>query len=72
MKMNGKYRIIKKTYFYGSIMFLAQKRFLGFFWWYDWLDDGYWSDGYFETYEEAKEAIERDKYKIKEEVIYIE
>lgn len=67
-----KYRIVKYTNFSGKITYLSQKRLFGFLWWYDWLEDGYWCDGYCDTIEEAMENIKRDKYKTIKEIVYIE
>lgn len=43
----AKYRIIERTHPFQSYTrpFCVQKRFLGFLWWYDPLDDGMYSDG---------------------------
>lgn len=62
----AKYRIIEETFHPGTEKeykkYLVQKRFLGFLWWYDPYDDGWYCDGYFDSYEEAlqkaKELIE--------------
>ena len=56
-----KWRITEITHYPGtkkeSKEYLVEKRFLGFLWWYDSFDDGMYNDGYFESFDEALEAI---------------
>ena len=56
-----KWRITEITHYPGtkkeSKEYLVEKRFLGFLWWHDPFDDGMYNDGYFESFDEALEAI---------------
>ena len=56
-----KWRITEITHYPGtkkeSKEYLVEKRFLGFLWWRDPFDDGMYNDGYFESFDEALEAI---------------
>ena len=56
-----KWRITEITHYPGtkkeSKKYLVEKRFLGFLWWHDPFDDGMYNDGYFESFDEALEAI---------------
>ena len=56
-----KWRITEITHYPGtkkeSKNYLVEKRFLGFLWWHDPFDDGMYNDGYFESFDEALEAI---------------
>ena len=55
------YRIVevkRNKWYRNDHEFQIQKRFLGFLWWYDPLDDGMYSDGVFKTYEEAYAALQ--------------
>ena len=56
-----KWRITEITNYIGTKKetktYLVEKRFLGFLWWYDPFDDGMYSDGYYESFEKALEAI---------------
>jgi len=54
----AKYRISEITVQpSGEKMYLIEKRFLGFLWWYDPFDDGMYTDGYCNTYEKALERV---------------
>jgi hypothetical protein len=54
----AKYRITEYTYYPGGKKkYLIEKRFLGFLWWYDFLEDGLYSDGWCNTYDEALEWV---------------
>ena len=54
----AKYRITEYTYYPGeSKRYLIQKRFLGFLWWYDPYEDGMYSDGWCDTYDEAVKMV---------------
>ena len=59
----AKYRIIEETFHPGTEKeykkYLVQKRFLGFLWWFDPYDDGWYCDGYFDSYEEAFNLFEK-------------
>ncbi len=70
----AKYRIIKRTHPFKDYTrpFCIQKRFLGFLWWYDPLDDGVYSDGRFKTLGEAKQAIAELQQKERRIVIWEE
>lgn len=70
----AKYRIIKRTNPYQGYTFpyLVQKRFLGFLWWYDPIDDGMYSDGQFKTLGEAQQAIAELQQKERRIVIWEE
>lgn len=70
----AKYRIIERTHpFQGYTRpFCIQKRFLGFLWWYDPLDDGVFENGYFKTLDEAKQAIAELQHKERRIVIWEE
>ena len=56
-----KWRITEITHYPGtkkeSKKYLVEKRFLGFLWWHDPFDDGMYNNGYFESFDEALEAI---------------
>lgn len=56
-----KWRITKITSREGTVKetttYLVEKRFLGFLWWYDPFDDGMYTDGYFNTLDEAIERV---------------
>lgn len=68
----AKYRILEVTthpYFKHNHYFQVEKRFLGFLWWYDFLEDGMYSDGQFDTLEEAVECITAYMSKTKVEVV---
>ena len=56
-----KWRITEITHYPGtkkeSKEYLVEKRFLGFLWWHDPFDDGMYNNGYFESFDEALEAI---------------
>ena len=65
-----KYRIVKWEYFNSRVEYEVQKRFLGFLWWWNWLDDGFWTDGCFKNIEDAKKAIEQRKFKHKKSIVY--
>lgn len=56
-----KWRITKITSRPGTVKetttYLVEKRFLGFLWWYDPFDDGMYTDGYFDTLNEAIERV---------------
>ena len=56
-----KWRITEITHYPGtkkeSKEYLVEKRFLGFLWWRDPFDDGMYNNGYFESFDEALEAI---------------
>lgn len=69
-----KYRIIKRKRTYWeinpnskntnpitNIEYIAQKRFLGFLWWYNFNNIDGWTDGCYETLEEAEHAIKNDR-----------
>ena len=70
----AKYRIIKRTHPFQSYTrpFCIQKRFLGFLWWYDPLDDGVYENGQFKTLGEAQQAIAKLRQKEKRMVIWEE
>lgn len=70
----AKYRIIERTHPSQGYTrpFCVQKRFLGFLWWYDPLDDGMYSDGEFKTLGEAKQAIAELQQKERRIVIWEE
>ena len=64
------YRIVeikRDKHFANNHEFLVQKRFLGFLWWYDFMEDGLYTDGYFKTFEEAEWCIERHRNRAKTE-----
>ena len=56
-----KWRITKITRWEGTVKetttYLVEKRFLGFLWWYDPFEDGMYTDGYFDTLDEAIERV---------------
>lgn len=67
----AKYRIVEVTYPSGNKQYQVQKRFLGFLWWYDPFEDGLYSDGYCDTYEEAINLINnRINYKEYRKVVW--
>ena len=70
----AKYRIIKRTNPYQgyTFLYLVQKRFLGFLWWYDPFDDGMYENGHFKTLGEAKQAIAELQQKERHIVIWEE
>ncbi len=59
----AKYRIVKETMYNKdgnelSTKYVVQKRLFGFLFWHDPFEDGFWSDGECETYEEAIALLE--------------
>lgn len=55
-----KYRIIKVTrnkYFFNNEEYVVQKRFLGFLWWWNFLNIDAGCTGEFETFEKAEACI---------------
>ena len=56
-----KWRITKITCRPGTVKetttYHVEKRFLGFLWWYDPFEDGMYTDGYFDTLDEAIERV---------------
>lgn len=63
-----KYKIEKKTR-QDKVWYEAKKRFLGFLWWFNYNDDGFYSDGTFSTLEEAIKDVESMRAKTKTEVV---
>lgn len=63
-----KYRIVRVDYHYGT-RYEAQKRFLGFLWWYNFNDEPMAYQWNFETIEEAKKSIDIDRHKTKRSVV---
>ena len=61
-----KYRIVRVDY-HNETRYEAQKRFLGFLWWYNFNDET--SSWNFKTIEEAKKSIDIDRYKTKRSVV---
>ena len=57
----AKYRIIETTYYPGTEKehkkYNIEKRFLGILWWYNPFDDGIYSDGWFDSYDEALNMV---------------
>ena len=57
-----KWRIKEVTYRAGtpneSKKYLVEKRFLGFLWWHDPFEDGMYSDGEFNTFDEALKRVQ--------------
>jgi hypothetical protein len=79
-----RYRILKREQTYWQINsdgksinpitrteYIAQKRFLGFLWWYNFNNIDGWTDGCYETLTEAEHAIknDRDGCKYNEEIV---
>lgn len=56
-----KYRIIQHNCYSGKC-FEVQKRFLGFLWWYNFNNIDGMTTGIYDTFEEAEEAIRRDRF----------
>lgn len=67
-----KYRIIEIVYSDGSLGYRAEKRFLGFLFWYNFLNIDGETTGHFKTYQEAENAIRQDRTKPKQSVCYEE
>ena len=79
-----RYRIIKRKQTYWEINpngksinpitrieYIAQKRFLGFLWWYNFNNIDGWTDGCYETPKEAELTIKNDRLgcKYNEEIV---
>lgn len=64
-----KYRIIEIECCGGRKKYKAQKRLFGFLWWYNFLNDGFYETGIFDTQEEAEEEIEFDMWKDKRKIV---
>ena len=56
-----RYRIKEIECYGGRKVYEVQKHFLGFLWWYNFLNDC-WETGIFDTLEEAERAIERNMF----------
>lgn len=57
-KNMAKYRIKKVTRVDdGKFKYLVEKRFLGFLWWYDPFEDGLYTDGEYDTFEDAHKSV---------------
>ena len=60
----AKWRIKEVTHYPGTDherkKYFIEKRFLGFLWWYDPFEDGLYSDGECDTYEEALKIINKE------------
>lgn len=60
----AKWRIREVTHYPGTKnerkKYFVEKRFLGFLWWYDPFEDGLYSDGECDTYEEALKIINKE------------
>jgi hypothetical protein len=58
------WRIKEVTYYPGTKdekkKYFIEKRFLGFLWWYDPYEDGLYSDGEHNTYEEALKIVTKE------------
>lgn len=70
-----KYRIIEIEYSNGSLGYKVEKRFLGFLFWYNFLNiyNLYGETaGYFKTYQEAENALRQNRSKPKQTVCYEE
>lgn len=67
----AKYRIVKREYPNGQIEYEVQKKILGLFWWNFNNIDGSIT-GVYDTFKDAKMAIEMDRGTIKETIINIE
>ena len=70
-----KYRIVKEITYNKdgkelSTKYIAQKKLFGFLCWYDPFDDGFWSDGECNTYEEAKALLDVLLNKKVREIVY--
>lgn len=67
----AKYRIIKREYPSGQIDYEVQKKILWLFWW-NFNNIDAIKTGIYNTFEEAKMAIEIHRGKIKETIINVE
>lgn len=68
----GKYRILEVTHHPSNKKeYYVQKRFLGFLWWFDPFDDGMYSDGHCNTYDEALNLINNTvRYRREKKVVW--
>ena len=57
------------TVIHKPVYYEVQKRFLGFLWWYNFLNIDGMTTGCFETLREAQTAINRDKMKKSKSVV---
>ena len=67
----AKYRIVKREYPNGQIEYEVQKKILGLFWW-NFNNIDAIETGIYDTFAEAKMAIEIDRGTTKETIINIE
>lgn len=67
-----KYRIIEILYSDGSLGYKVEKRFLGFLFWYNFLNIDGETTGYFKTYQEAENAIRQYRSEPTQSVCYKE
>lgn len=67
-----KYRIIEIEYSDGRLGYKVEKRFLGFLFWYNFLNIDGETTGYFKTYQEAENAIKQDRSHPKQTICYEE
>ena len=67
----AKYRIVKREYPNGQTDYEVQKKILGLFWWNFNNVDGT-KTGFYDTFKDAKTAIEIDKGAIKKIIINVE